>query len=555
MARLIIQVCASVILVLIYPHTTMFACSLETQHGPRRFGAGAHGGDRMQSDFLQGLRQAAHVVATIRPATLHRATDDPELRSWILNNKEELKTTLEMAQIEFNDEENQLFCALVRDDRPNFIQISRPKCHNIVSIPKAGELLIHEAVHLMGIASETFAPAVADVLYRAWEFAGHTLDARLHSTSSSDSIAGRTKHTGVWTGFNSIFWGGLTRNGETNSGGIYDHVLDVWRPTSRTNAPMQRIQHTAVWTGSRMIVWGGAHSHNLRSDRIGWYYNSGGIYDPASDSWSTTPQEGAPSERYRHTGIWTGREMVVWGGGRQKTPLLPSPNYEYLNSGGAYDPETNKWRTLSLENAPSARFDHTAVWAGDKIQKMIVWGGYTIDQDNRSKLANTGAMWDPTKNTWAPISTENAPSPRVRHAAVWTGSKLIIWGGYGLHENSYKLLNTGGIYDPQKDTWEPLNLVNAPTARDGHIGVWTGSHLLIFGGRNPVAMEPEERTSSKDDYTTIALYNPQTREWHTPLFGDVWMDRRNASGLWTGQELVTWGGDNFRKSGRVYYPQ
>ncbi len=38
-------------------------------------------------------------------------------------------------------------------------------CQNITSAPKAGELLIHEALHIMGIESETFAPAVAYTLY------------------------------------------------------------------------------------------------------------------------------------------------------------------------------------------------------------------------------------------------------------------------------------------------------------------------------------------------------------------------------------------------------
>ena len=38
------------------------------------------------------------------------------------------------------------------------------------------------------------------------------------------------------------------------SGGCTD---DTWTPTSLTNAPDGRSNHTAVWTGSEMIVWGG----------------------------------------------------------------------------------------------------------------------------------------------------------------------------------------------------------------------------------------------------------------------------------------------------------
>jgi hypothetical protein len=52
-----------------------------------------------------------------------------------------------------------------------------------------------------------------------------------------------------------IVWGELP---ETNTGGRYDPATDSWRPTSTLNAPSARSSHTAVWTGSEMIVWGGS---------------------------------------------------------------------------------------------------------------------------------------------------------------------------------------------------------------------------------------------------------------------------------------------------------
>src|SRR5262252_2785419 len=46
---------------------------------------------------------------------------------------------------------------------------------------------------------------------------------------------------------------------------------DTWTPTSITNAPDGRMLPTAVWTGSEMIVWGGT------TDRINGL-NTGGRY-------------------------------------------------------------------------------------------------------------------------------------------------------------------------------------------------------------------------------------------------------------------------------------
>ena len=35
-----------------------------------------------------------------------------------------------------------------------------------------------------------------------------------------------------------------------------------------------------------------------------------------------------------------------------------------------------------------------------------------------------------TDDTWTATTTDNAPSARDGHTAVWTGSEMIVWGGY-----------------------------------------------------------------------------------------------------------------------------
>ena len=81
---------------------------------------------------------------------------------------------------------------------------------------------------------------------------------------------------------------------------------DSWTATSTTNAPAGRDNHTAVWTGSEMIVWGGQGGSGL--------FNTGGRYNPSTDSWTATSRTNAPAGRSDHTAVWTGNEMIVWGG-------------------------------------------------------------------------------------------------------------------------------------------------------------------------------------------------------------------------------------------------
>src|SRR5882757_397634 len=148
---------------------------------------------------------------------------------------------------------------------------------------------------------------------------------------------------------------------------------DTWTATSTTNAPAARSAHTAVWTGSEMIVWGGV-------DINGFYLSSGGRYDPSTDSWTATSTTDAPDGREFHTAVWTGTEMIVWGG--------DGPGPIYFNTGGRYNPTTDSWTATSTTNAPDARTNHTAVWTGSE---MIVWGGA-----NGGGFFNTGGKYDPS---------------------------------------------------------------------------------------------------------------------------------------------------------------
>jgi len=157
-----------------------------------------------------------------------------------------------------------------------------------------------------------------------------------------------------------------------------------------------------------------------------------------------------------------------------------------LDEGHAYDPLTNSWQAISAPGAPSARQNHTAVWTGSR---MIVFGGTTDDG-----YGSDGASYDPVTNTWAPISTLDAPSGRTQHTAVWADNKMIVWGGYG----DDGLLNTGASYDPATNTWTPLAQVNPPAARRLHAASWANGRMYVIGGTNYVTYYVG--TSNNDDF-------------------------------------------------------
>jgi N-acetylneuraminic acid mutarotase len=283
-------------------------------------------------------------------------------------------------------------------------------------------------------------------------------------TSTGANVpSGRVNHSAVWTGTEMIVWGG-NRDGQDglNTGGRYDPSTDTWMPISTGgNAPTARTRHRAVWTGTEMIVWGGADV----VDGAFQYLDTGGRYDPSNDTWMpTSTGTGVPSGRDFHSAVWTDTEMIVWGGG----------NVEQYDTGGLYDPSTDTWiETSTGTNVPDARKQSRAVWTGTE---MIVWGG----AKNGATLS-TGARYAPSTDTWTPMSTgAGVPSPRALHTMVWTRAEMIVWGGLG---GSSTFLNTGGRYDPANDAWIPTSIgVSAPAATLAHVAVWADPYMIVWGG-------------------------------------------------------------------------
>ena len=161
-----------------------------------------------------------------------------------------------------------------------------------------------------------------------------------------------------------------------------------------------------------MIVWGGAGAG-------GPGLSTGGRYDPDTNTWIEVSQANAPSPRYFHTAVWTGGRMIVFGG-----RMGAIDNASYTNTGGRYDPSTNTWSATSTVDAPTARSTHTALWTGDE---MIVWGG--CSGSTCSTQSYNGALYDSVGDGWTAISLQHVPSARSGHSAVWTGNSMIVWGG------------------------------------------------------------------------------------------------------------------------------
>ena len=281
---------------------------------------------------------------------------------------------------------------------------------------------------------------------------------------------------------------------------------------------LPRYAYSQVWTGTELIVWGGARGLRWERKVLG----SGASYRSANNRWSVLPTRGVPAARYGHSTVWTGQEMIVWGGiladGRPTA------------TGARYNPTTRQWRRVSLDGAPSPRSTHTAVWTG---REMLVWGG---------DGAEDGAAYDPARDLWKPISQVGAPGSRTAHGAVWTGRYMAIWGGreYGVQDER----GSGGLYDPKTDKWTAISKSGAPWRGDGYTQLdgeksvellWTGSRLIAF------PLSPGGATFRW--WQTGGAYDPNTRRW-TRIEVTGAPSGRPYGLVWTGRRLVALGSNS-----------
>ncbi|HSY22180.1 MAG TPA: hypothetical protein VK841_08705, partial [Polyangiaceae bacterium] len=146
--------------------------------------------------------------------------------------------------------------------------------------------------------------------------------------------------------------------------------------------------------------------------------------------------------------VWTGSEMIVWGGG----PIDANGNFSVaLADGAAYEPRSDTWRSIHL--APGGLIAGAAVWTGTQ---MIVWGG----SDSQGPTTR-GYAYDPATDAWSTLTEDGAPAARVDFAAVWTGQSLVIWGG-NEDDTSIPFTPNDGA------TWFPMA---SPGIGDGGFGV------------------------------------------------------------------------------------
>ncbi|MCI0679448.1 MAG: hypothetical protein L0Z63_10460 [Actinobacteria bacterium] len=170
-----------------------------------------------------------------------------------------------------------------------------------------------------------------------------------------------------------------------------------------------------------------------------------------------TPIDPGPHQAFGHSVVWTGSEVIVWGG---HTTDLSRP----INDGAAFNPGTGQWRTIAAPPIGGMTW-HFAAWSGTE---MLVVG------------ASGAAAYNPRDDSWRMLTDPplEIPRPDDRFASrseyAWSGSHIYVWSPISDELTRFDLAG---------DEWEVmegpgLDVDQAKILADG-------KRLLVFGTRWP----------------------------------------------------------------------
>jgi hypothetical protein len=157
---------------------------------------------------------------------------------------------------------------------------------------------------------------------------------------------------------------------------------DIWTATSVINAPLARIEHTAIWTGSEMIVWGGI--------------------DDSLNYLNTMPAF-CIRQPCRPAGSYLLQADLI-----TLSTLLRARNSTIRSAGS--------WTATGSLN--TARYEHTATLLANG--KVLVAGG----SDSSGNASTSAELYDPATGTWTATGSLN--TERTEHTATLLPDGMVL---------------------------------------------------------------------------------------------------------------------------------
>ncbi|WP_430965877.1 Kelch repeat-containing protein [Spongiimicrobium sp. 2-473A-2-J] len=251
-----------------------------------------------------------------------------------------------------------------------------------------------------------------------------------------------------------------------------------------------------------IYLFAGADEREVKSD----------LWVLESANWQKVSVENAPQPRTFAAMAYDPQEnrILLFGGSKVLFGKEASSKNLYNDTWQFKD---GSWQKIPTENAPTVRAEASMVYDVER-QRMVLFGGYTIQEGNYIKLGDT---WEFYEDNWH-LASENGPS--ARHGVVMAYDPEIksvtLFGGSTVDKQYGPLKGETWIW--KGDSWDKLAVEQPPGMFNACMAYDTDQkRLLRFGGWNG---------KSRTDETWAF----QNNTW-TPLQTETGPSPRNHSGM------------------------
>jgi hypothetical protein len=336
------------------------------------------------------------------------------------------------------------------------------------------------------------------------------------STRHSSPLGPRSNPIVVWAGRELIELDGALRGRPTPAAAAFDAATGRWHKIAPLPASLALDYPATAWTG-RWLFFVGEHATCVPT-----CLRQAGLYDPATNRWTTTVLPRAMDGLFRLTAVWTGHEII----------LAASDSSRGRLGVASYNPSAGRWKmiTPALPARHPARFV-AMVAAPHRVILWSLWAREKFTRHGRIISPGVDVLALGPAGTWRNV-TGHWPQNQTVESPVFTGRTILVSPGQlfcGVGCSPHFAVLPGYFADPA--TLRRTLIPTGPLAESVPAYIWTGRTIIAV---NLAANIPPPHPLALD---SMALYDPATNTW-THLPATPGHPSLAATPVWTGTELL-----------------
>lgn len=323
----------------------------------------------------------------------------------------------------------------------------------------------------------------------------------------------------AWTGKELIELGGLRKGNTTQDGAAYDPATGRWHKIAPMRVNVGFDNATAAWTGHQLFVTNGQVASCLAGQPLSNCLPRAGLYDPATNHWTTTLLPKAMEGMSPQASVWTGRDVVLAAANENRGGMAVA----------SYSPATRRWKVIT-PRLPS-RHPAAFVALADAPGRVLLWAAWDRFKGNGlywgvdvETLTRDGRWRDVTGDWPQDHSLTGFADTRrgilVSPSEFWCGPCPGPYVAFpGFFANPVTLHRTA--------------IKAGPLGQAVPLFIWTGRAIIAVNLGASVD-GPGVRIRPDD----MAMYIPATKHWFR-LAAAPGRPAVSVTPVWTGTELLT----------------